>query len=99
MSIRVGDTFMDVRSRQIFAAVAMSVALFGVTTVAWPQQPHTQTPATTPQAAPPAEQPQAPPEPTARGNPGLVEEIGKLLKDTTSSLTPLCHLPSRRSTG
>ena len=96
MSIRAGDIFVDVRSRQIFAAIAISVALFGATTGAWPQQPQPQAPAA-PQAqdAPPAKQPPAPEQP-ARSNPGLVEEIGKLLKDTTSSWTP--SLPSPQQT-
>lgn len=96
MSIRAGEIMMDVRRRQTLVAIAMSVALFGATTVAWPQQP--EAPAAPPpaQAAPPADQPSAPPEPPARSNPGLVEEIGKLLKGTTSSLTP--SLPSPQQT-
>ncbi|MEH2510791.1 hypothetical protein V1291_002145 [Nitrobacteraceae bacterium AZCC 1564] len=93
MSIRAGEIMMDVRGRQMFVAIAMSVALFGATTAAWPQQSQTQAPAAPPaQDAAPADQAAAAPEPPARGNPGLVEEIGKLLKGTPSSLTP--SLPS-----
>ena len=94
MSIRTGAIFMDVRGRQIFAAIAVSIALVGATTVAWSQQ--TQAPAASPaKDAPPVDQLPAPPEPSARSNPGLVEEIGKLLKGTTS-LTP--SLPSPQQT-
>jgi hypothetical protein len=97
MSLRAGDIYVDVRCRQILVAIATSIALFGATTVAWPQQP--QAPAAPPaQAAPQADQPPVPPESEqpVRGNPGLVEEIGKLLKGTTSSLTP--SLPSPQQT-
>jgi hypothetical protein len=98
MSIRASDIFMDVRGRHIFAAIATSVALFAATTVAWPQQPQTQMPAAAPPAqdASSADQPAAPLEPPARSNPGLVEEIGKLLKGTTSSFPP--SLPSPQQT-
>lgn len=103
MSVRVGDIFVDVWGRKAFAAIAMSIALVSVPTVGWPQQPQAQpqpqaqTPAApSAPAAPPADQPPAPPEPPARSNPGLVEEIGKLLKNTTSSLTPT--LPSPQQT-
>ncbi len=96
MSIRTGDSFMDLRGRQIVAAIGMSVVLFGAT-VAWPQQPQTQ-PLATPaeQAAPPIDQPPAPSEPPAHSNPGLVEELGKLLKKGTAGLTPT--LPSPQQT-
>jgi len=96
MSVRAGDIMMDVRGRQLVVAIATLVALIGATTLAWPQQPQTQVvpPA---QAAPPADQPPAAePEPPSRSNPGLVEEIGKLFKGTTSSLTP--SLPSPQQT-
>lgn len=90
---------MDARPRQLLLAIATSVALFCATTVAWSQQPQVQSPAAASgQAATPADQqPVAPePEPPARSNPGLVEEIGKLLKGTASSLTP--SLPSPQQT-
>src|SRR5262249_48200749 len=102
MSIRAGDIMMDVRGRQIFVAIAMSVALFGATTVAWPQQPQSQAPAAPPaHGAPPSDQTLGPPEsePPARSNPGLVEEIGKLLKGTTSSLTPSLPSPQQAIDG
>src|SRR5262245_16770454 len=96
MCIRAGEIMMDMRGRHILVAIAMSVALFGATTVAWPQQPQTQAPAAPPaQGAPVAADQPAAPEPS-RSNPGLVEEIGKLFKGTTSSLTP--SLPSAQQT-
>lgn len=96
MSIRAGDIIMDVWGRPVLVAIMISVALFGATTGAWPQQPQTEAPAAPPtQAAPPGDQPPAA-EPPTRSNPGLVEEIGKLLKGTASSLTP--SLPSPQET-
>jgi hypothetical protein len=103
MSIRTGDIMMDVRGRQFVLVIATSVAWLCATTLAWPQQPQTQTApsasaAPSAQAAPSADQPPAAPdpEPPVHSNPGLVEEIGKLLKGTTSSLTP--SLPSPQQT-
>jgi hypothetical protein len=95
MSIRAGEIMKDVRGRHLLVAIAMFIAWFGTTTVAWPQQPQTQAPAAPPvQDAPAADQPPAPERP--RSNPGLVEEIGKLFKGTASSLTP--SLPSPQQT-
>lgn len=105
MSIRAGDIMMDVRGRQFLLVIATSVGWLCATTLAWPQQSQTQAPAALPasaaplaQSAPSADLPPvaAQPEPPARTNPGLVEEIGKLLKGTTSSLTP--SLPSPQQT-
>lgn len=100
MSIRADDNIMDVWGRQILVAITMSVALFGATTAAWAQRQEAPAPAAPPaQAAPSVQADQPPatePEPPARSNPGLVEEIGKLLKGTTSSLTP--SLPSPQQT-
>ncbi|HBR48090.1 MAG TPA: hypothetical protein DEA80_24725, partial [Afipia sp.] len=74
MSNHSSDLFVDVRGRIVL--IAMLTAVFG-TTAAWSQQAHPQ-----PQIAP--SQQAAPPEPPAPppNNPGLVEEIGRVLKDS-----------------
>lgn len=72
---------VDMRRRAIAAAAV--VAVLGAATTAWPQQSQ-------PQAQPaPAEPPPvaAPALPPARNNPGLIEEVGKLLKDSASGLS------------
>jgi hypothetical protein len=97
MSVHTGrDILVDMRGRKPLAAIAMSIVFLAATTVAWPQQPPPQTPAApSAQAAPPAEPP-ASSDSSARNNPGLVEEIGKLLKNSAASLTPT--LPSPQQT-
>jgi hypothetical protein len=99
MSIRTGDIMMDVRGRQFLLAMATFVVLLHATTTAWSQQPQPQSPAApSGQVSQPADEPPvaSAPEQPVRSNPGLVEEIGKLLKGTTSSLTP--SLPSPQQT-
>lgn len=86
------DFFVDVRGRMVLIAVLMTA--FG-TTATWSQQAHPQ-----PQIAP--SQQAAPPEPPApppNNNPGLVEEIGKLLKDSASGLTSTLPSPGRALEG
>lgn len=91
MSNHSSDLFVDVRGRIVL--IAMLTAVFG-TTAAWSQQAHPQ-----PQIAP--SQQAAPPEPPAPppNNPGLVEEIGKLLKDSASGLTSTLPSPGRALEG
>ena len=97
MSVHTGDILVDMRGRKTLAAIAMSIVFLAATTVAWPQQPQPQIPAApSAQAAPPAEPKPASPDPSTRNNPGLVEEIGKLLKSSAASLTPT--LPSPQQT-
>lgn len=97
-----GDLFADAQKRVVLMAAAFAV-LFAASTAAWPQQSQvapTQQPA--PPVAPAAEPPSAA-EPPPKSNPGLVEEIGKLfknsvtgLRDSASGLTS--KLPSARET-
>lgn len=81
MSNCTGNLLVIMRGRRMIPTIVLSVAL-GAATTAWPQQSQAQTQVAPPQQAAP---PPAPPAP-ARGNPGLVEELGKLLKDSTSGL-------------
>lgn len=96
MSNHISELFVDVRGRMILVA-AVSVAM-GVATAAWPQQTQPQLQAApSQQAVPPAAAP-APPAPE-RSNPGLIEEFGKLLKDSASGLSStLPTLPSPSQT-
>lgn len=96
MSDRISELLVDVRGRMILVA-AVSVAM-AVATAAWPQQAQPQLQAApSQQAAPPAAAPtsQAP----ERANPGLIEEFGKLLKDSASGLSStIPTLPSPSQT-
>ncbi len=93
MSNHTSDLFVDVRGRMILM-VAVLTTLWG-TTAAWPQQakPPLQA-APSQQAAPPAPEPAPPP-----SNPGLVEEIGKLLKDSASGLSSALPSPGKALDG
>jgi hypothetical protein len=95
MSSHISELFVDVRGRMILTAV-LSVAL-GAATTAWPQQAQPQPQAVpSQQAAPPV----GPPSPTPeRTNPGLIEEFGKLLKDSASGLTSTLPSPSQALDG
>lgn len=95
MSSHTSGPFDNVRGRAILMASALLIAL-SAATAAWPQQAQPQVQvAPSQQAPPPAGQPpSAAPEPPARANPGLVEELGKLLKDSAAGLTST--LPSPR---
>ncbi len=92
MSSLTGDLFVDVRGRMILMVAVLTAC---GTVAAWPQQPQPQ-PQVAPsqQAAPPAPEP-APP----ASNPGLVEEIGKLLKDSASGLRSTLPSPSKALDG
>lgn len=83
MSNHTGNLFVD-RRKGVVLIAALSIVL-GIATAAWSQQDQPQLQiAPSQQAAPPAGPPPAPaPE---RSNPGLVEELGKLLKDSASGL-------------
>ena len=88
MSNHSSDLLVDVRGR-----IAMLTAVFG-TTAAWSQQAQPQFQvAPSQQAAPPT--PSAPPP----SNPGLVEEIGKFLKDSASGLTSTLPSPGQALEG
>ena len=91
MSNHSSDLLVDVRGRIVL--IAMLTAVFG-TTAAWSQQAQPQFQvAPSQQAAPPT--PSAPPP----SNPGLVEEIGKLLKDSASGLTSTLPSPGQALEG
>lgn len=84
--------FVDLRGRMILAVAAI-VAMSA--TGAFPQQAQPQL-----QVAPPQQQPAPPvPPPAEPGNPGLVEEIGKLLKDSASGLRSTLPSPSQALEG
>ncbi|MGD9836632.1 MAG: hypothetical protein AB7F72_00025 [Afipia sp.] len=81
MSTHPADLFVSLRGRTILTVAAVTMAW---ATAAVPQQVQPQL-----QAAPsqqPAPPPPSAPPPADQGNPGLVEEIGKLLKDSASGL-------------
>lgn len=80
MSNHISELFVDVRGRIVLLA-ALSVMLTAAT-AAWSQQQLPVAPSQ--QAAPP---PAASPPAPERNNPGLVEELGKLLKDSASGLS------------
>lgn len=96
MSNHISELFVDVRGRMILVA-AVLVAM-GAATAAWPQQAQPQLQVTpSQQTVPPATAP-TPPAPE-RGNPGLIEEFGKLLKDSASSLSSTLPTPSQTLEG
>lgn len=105
MSNHASSLFVVTQMRVTLLAVAIAV-VSAASTDAWPQQVQT-TPAQ--QAAPPAAatpaEPPSPPaaEPSAPSNPGLVEEIGRLFKDSVSGLKDSASgltskIPSARET-
>lgn len=95
MSNHAGDLFVSMRGRRMVLTIVLSVALVAATAASAQQsQPQPQM-APSQQAAPPPGSPPAP----ARGNPGLVEEIGKLLKDSTSVLRPTLPTPGEALDG
>ena len=85
------DFFVDMRGRIVLIAVLTTV--FG-TTAAWSQQAQPQLQVAPSQQAAPPTPPATPP-----SNPGLVEEIGKLLKDSASGLTSTLPSPGRALEG
>lgn len=98
MSNHCSELIVDVRGRMILIA-AVSVAMVA-TTAAWPQQAQPQLQvAPSQQSAPPAGPPPPVPE---KSNPGLIEEVGKLLKDSASGLgstLPAIPTPSQTLEG
>ena len=81
MSLHAGDLFVNLRGRTTLMVAAITVVWV---TAALPQQAQPQLQVAPSQQSAPSAQP-APP-PAEPGNPGLVEEIGKLLKDSASGL-------------
>ncbi len=95
MSNHISELFVDVRGRMVLLAVV--AVMLGTATVAWAQQTQPQLQVAPSQQAAPAVA--APPPAPERSNPGLVEEIGKLLKDSASSLgSSIPALPSPSQT-
>lgn len=105
MSDHTGDLFVDVRGRTILVATAMLIASMAVTTTAWPQQQlriqvePAQQPSPARAASPIVEQQPPPPSLPAPSNPGLVEEIGKLLKNSASGLASTLPDPQKAIEG
>lgn len=92
MSNHTGDFFVDMRGRGILMVAAIMITWV---TAACPQQAQPQL-----QVAPSQQQPVPPaPPPAEPGNPGLVEEIGKLLKDSASGLRSTLPSPSQALDG
>ena len=95
MSSHSGDLFVKLRGRTILIVAAITVAWV---TAAASQQAQPQL-----QVAPSSQQPAAPPQPAPppveRSNPGLVEEIGKLLKDSASGLRSTLPSPGQALDG
>lgn len=88
-----GDLFGTIRGRAILIVTVLTVVWV---TAACPQQqaqPQLQVVPSQQQPAPPA------PPPAEPGNPGLVEEIGKLLKDSASGLRSTLPSPSQALDG
>ena len=98
MSDHISELFVDVRGRVILVAT-LSVVM-GAATATWSQQAQPQLQvAPSQQTVPPAVSPPPAPE---RSNPGLIEEFGKLLKDSASSLSstiPTLPTPSQTLEG
>jgi len=81
---------VDMRGRVIPVMSALSIALSATTVCAQQQAPPTAAPVQ--QTVPPAPEP-------APSNPGLVEEFGKLLKDSASGLTSKLPTPGQALEG
>ncbi|MGL5165538.1 MAG: hypothetical protein ACRC9K_06605 [Afipia sp.] len=84
MSDHISEVFVGLRGRMILVA-AVSVVL-GTATAAWSQQAQPQLQVAPSQQTPPPAAAPASPVPE-RNNPGLIEELGKLLKDSASGLS------------
>lgn len=82
------------RGRRMVLTIVLSIALVAATTASSQQsQPQ---PQVTPSQQP---APLAGPPPAPRGNPGLVEELGKLLKDSASGLRSTLPTPGEALEG
>jgi len=91
MFVRIGNLVAKSR-KQLTIAIVVSMTMVAETDFAWPQA--APQPAPAPQVAPaqPAPQqsePAAPPDPAPKENPGLLNEIGKLLEKPASMLPTL----------
>lgn len=95
MSNHSSDLFVDVRGRIVLIVTLASVS---GATAAWPQQAQPQLQVAPSQQQAPA-QPGPAPSPPERSNPGLVEEIGKLLKDSASGLRSTLPSPGQALEG
>jgi hypothetical protein len=90
MSVRIGSQRAKPREH-IAIAAAVLLAMIGATESAWTQAATQPAPSSQGAPAPPAPQqsePAPPPEP-AKENPGLINEIGKLLENPASLLPTL----------
>lgn len=85
MSDHISERFVGARGPVIRMAAVLVV--LGAATAAWPQQAQPQLQVGPPQQSAPPGGPAAPP--PERSNPGLIEELGKLLKDSASGLGSL----------
>ena len=95
MSSHSADLFVKLRGRTILMVAAIGIAW--VTAAASQQaQPQLQV---APSSQQPAPSPQPAPPPAERSNPGLVEEIGKLLKDSASGLRSTLPSPGQALDG
>lgn len=91
MANHPGDFFTGMQGRIVL--IAILTAVLG-TTAASPQQAQPQLQVAPSQQQAPAQPSPAPPPPEA-SNPGLVEEIGKLLKDSASGLRSTLPSPGQ----
>jgi hypothetical protein len=91
MSDRIGN--LNVKPREHIAiAVAALLTITAAADFAWPQaatQPTPSSQAAPAQPAPQQSEPAPPPEPAPKENPGLINEIGKLLEKPASMLPAL----------
>jgi len=95
MSNPPSDLFVDVRGRMVLMVAGL--ALVWGPTAAWSQQAQPQLQVAPSQQAAPSPSPPSPAPPAS--NPGLIEEIGKLLKDSASGLGSAIPSPSRTLDG
>jgi hypothetical protein len=90
MSDRIGN--LIARMRQPIAIAMVVLAAMVVSDRAWAQattQPPPSSQAAPAQPAPPQSEPAPPPDPAPKENPGLINEIGKLLEKPASMLPTL----------
>jgi hypothetical protein len=91
MSDRIGNLSVKPREHMAIAAAAL-LAITVATEFAWPQaapQPMPSSQGAPAQPAPQQNEPAPPPDPAPKENPGLINEIGKLLEKPASMLPTL----------
>jgi hypothetical protein len=91
MSDRIGNPSVKPREHIALAAAAL-LTIIAVTEFAWPQaatQPVPSSQGAPAQPAPQPSEPAPPPDPAPKENPGLINEIGKLLEKPASLLPTL----------